>query len=221
MRVFPATLLAAALLAAPRLAAAQEVRTGFFVAPQVSTLGLGVEAGYRVTDYLGLRFNADFFGFDPDTRISGIDYKSHARLQSFGFLADLHPFAGSFRLTGGLRINDNHADLSATPTGNVTIGSQSYTPAQVGRLDGKVDFNTAAPYAGFGWGTTLFSPNVYLGADLGVMFQGSPKVSLASTGGLSSPQFAADLERERRNIADKAKDYQFYPVVSLSIGYRF
>lgn len=214
-------LLSAFALAASSAAHGQETRTGFFIAPQVSTLGLGVEAGYRATDYFGVRTNANFFGLSRGTTIDSLRYDADLRLQSFGILADLHPFAGSFRLTGGLRINNNRGDLSATPAGNVTIGNTSYSPADIGRLDGRVEFNTVAPYAGLGWGTTLFSPNLYLGADIGVMFQGSPKVFLASSGGLATQQFQSDLERERQSIQDKAKDYRFYPVISISIGYRF
>lgn len=201
--------------------AQDEPRSGFFIAPQASTLGLGFEAGYRPTAYLAARFNANFFGLGRDVTIDGVRYHVDMRAQSFGFLADLHPFGGSFRLTGGFRINDNRGDLSASPTNSATIGKRVFTLAELGGLDGRVEFNQVAPYVGFGWATTLFSPNVYLGADFGVMFQGKPNVSLTTSGRLSSPQFAAHIEQQRLAIEDRAKDYRFYPVVTVSIGYRF
>jgi hypothetical protein len=208
-------------LAGTRAAHAQTATSGLFVAPQVSTLGLGVEAGYRVSDLFGLRGSANFFHVRTDFNVAGVDYSGKVQLRSFGATADLFPFRGGFRLSGGLRLNYNEADISATPTTNVKIGGTAFTPAQIGGLVGRIEPNRVAPYFGIGWEGSIFSPNVYLGADLGVMLQGTPRVSLASTGATSSPQIRAALERERREVQDEVKGFRFYPVLSVSVGYRF
>ncbi len=221
MRASTIALATAIALAGTRAAYAQNGTSGLFIAPQVSTLGLGVEAGYRVSDLFGLRGSANFFHLRTDFNVAGIEYSGKVQLRSFGATADLFPFRGGFRLSGGLRLNYNEADISATPTTNVNIGGTAITPAQVGRLAGRIEPNQVAPYFGIGWEGSIFSPNVYLGADLGVMLQGTPRVSLTSTEAMSNPRIRAALERERREVQDEVKGLRFYPVLSVSVGYRF
>lgn len=221
MRALAAALGALVALGGIQTARAQDRTSGLFIAPQVSTLGLGAEAGYRINEHFAVRGGANFFNLNREFSTDGIEYDGKARLRSFGATADVFPFGGGFRLSGGLRINDNRGDLSAVSMGDVEIGGTTYTAAQVGTLDGRVEFNRVAPYIGIGWEGTIFSPNLYFGADLGVMFQGNPKVSLTATGAAASPQLQADLERERKEVEDKLKPLAFYPVISFSIGYRF
>ena len=218
MRVLAATFGAAAALVTATSAIALDGQAGAFVAPQISTLGLGVEAGYRINDYVGVRGSGNFFRLNRSIDVDGIDYSGKATLKSFGATADVFPFGGGFHVSGGLRLNYNDIDLAAAPGGPITIGGTTYTPAQAGSLNGKVDFKRVAPYLGIGWMGSLLSPNLHFGADLGVMFQGSPRVSLQSNSRFVSP---ADLERERADIADELRPYRFYPVVSVSVGYRF
>lgn len=218
MRVPAAIFGTVVALATTTTAFAQDRQVGAFVAPQISTLGLGAEAGYRINDYVGVRGGGNVFRLNRSIDVDGIDYHGKATLKSFGATADVFPFGGGFHVSGGLRLNYNEIDLRATPGSAITIGGTTYTPAQAGTLDGKVDFRRVSPYLGIGWMGSLFSPNLHFGADLGVMFQGSPRVSLRSNSPFVSQ---ANLERERADIVDELKPYRFYPVVSVSVGYRF
>lgn len=192
-----------------------------FVAPQLSTLGLGAEAGYRVNGLLGIRGGGNYFSTDRNREIDGIDYDVSATLASVGLTADIYPFDSGFHVSGGVRYNLTDASFAATPRTLVNVGGTTYTPTQVGTLSGDVEFNRFAPYLGVGWKGSVFSPNLYVSTDVGVLFQGSPQVSLSSNGSLSSAQFQADLERERQSIEDDLRGLRFYPVVALSAGYRF
>jgi hypothetical protein len=221
MRARTAVLGAILVLAGMDTARAQDGISGFFIAPQVSTLGLGVEGGYRINEYFGVRGAANFLNLDRDLSTDNIDFDGKARLGSFGATADLFPFGGGFRLSGGLRVNDNHGDLTGTADRNVTLNGNTYTPAQIGRVDSHVEFSRISPYVGIGWSGTIFSPNVYFAADLGVLFQGDPKVSLSATGAAANPQLQADIVRVQRDVEDKVNRLAVYPVVSFSIGYRF
>lgn len=221
MRLSAALLGTSVALSALVLAPAAQAQTGLFIAPQVSSLGIGGEVGYRLNDYLGVRASAHTLGMSRSFNPDDVEYNGKLRLQSFGGTVDVFPFGGSFRVSGGLRVNDNRADFSATPSSSVNIGGTTYTPSEVGRLNGRVSFNGMAPYAGIGWQTSVLTPNLYFGVDLGVMFQSSPKVTLTSTGGLATGAFAADLERERRRAEDKLDAFRLYPVISFSLGYRF
>ncbi len=222
MRIVAALAFAAATALSTSAALAQDSQIGVFVAPQISTLGLGAEVGYRINDYVGVRGGVNAFSFSRTLDIEDITYDGDLTLKSFGAMADLYPFRGGFHVTGGLRLNYNEADLTGTPSGAFyNVNGTNYPTAAVGRLEGEVDFRRVAPYLGLGWKGSLFSPNLHVGADLGVMFQGKADVSLRATNATVGALLASDIEQARQDIEDEVEDYRFYPVLSVSIGYRF
>ncbi len=137
-------------------------------------------------------------------------------------MIDLHPFGGGFRISGGARISENRVVLAATPTQTVEIGDEEFTPAEIGTLSGSVEPNSLAPTATVGWGGGL-TKGLKLGVDIGVMLQGSPELENFSTTGTlrNDPDFVLALADEEVEIEDDIKFLKFYPVVQLSIGYRF
>lgn len=217
----------AAVLVAPLVSApawSQEVtRVGpggtFTIGPSVGTLGLGLEAGYRPNDYLGFRVGGHLFDYDFSKELDGIDYDAGLELKSAGLIADLHPFGGAFRISFGARLNLNEASLSATPTENQEIGGVTYTPAEIGKLSGEIEFNRFAPYVGLGYEGAPFPTDAFvLGIEAGVMYHGAPKVDLKATGAAVD---ADDLERERQKVEDDIEKFKFYPVVMLMAKLRF
>ena len=64
--------------------------------------------------------------------------------------------------------------------------------------------------------------------DIGVLFQGSPKLELHATGPINNPtsplydpQFAIDLEKERQSSQDDMSSFKWYPVLGIALEYRF
>jgi hypothetical protein len=185
------------------------------------TNGVAPEIGYR-GEHLGIRANGGFLNYSRSENIDDLDYDGKLKLNSIGLLADWFPAGGGFRISAGFRSNSNQVALQATPTTNVTIGDVSYTPAQVGRLDGRVEFNRLSPTLTLGYGGKLAS-GFTLGFEAGVVMQGSPKLSLVSSGGTLSSNaiFLAELEQERAQAEDDAKDFKLWPVVQVHFLYRF
>ncbi len=195
---------------------------GFGTGIKVSTLGPGVEIEGRMNDNLGLRANANYLPFSVSVTADDVDYDADFSWKSGGAMVDFYPFSGIFRITGGLFYNGNDVDLSATPSSNVTVGDSTYTPAQIGSIDGSLDFNTIAPYAGLGWsGGKAASGNWTVSFDVGVLFQGSPSVDeLTASGDLAgNAAFIADLEKEKAEIEDEMEPFQYYPVLALTVSY--
>lgn len=195
---------------------------GFGTGIKVSTLGPGVEIEGRMNDNLGLRANANYLPFSVSVSVDDIDYDADFSWKSGGAMVDFYPFSGIFRITGGLFYNGNDVDLSASPNKNVTIGDNTYTPAQIGSIDGSLDFNAIAPYAGFGWsGGKAESGNWTISFDAGVLFQGSPSVDTLSASGelAGSAAFNADLEKEKAEIEDEMEPFRYYPVLALTLSY--
>jgi hypothetical protein len=212
---------------APELAVLDSARvdrsaSGLTLGPNIGTLGLGGEAGYRFNDYLGLRIGGNYFSYDFDEQLSEVNYDAEISLQSAGAVLDIYPLGGVFRLTAGARYNWNGLEFTATPTTNITIGGNTFTPAQAGTLRGDVDFWEVAPYAGFGLEGSFFEGRLRLAADFGVLYQGKPHVDLSGTGALAGdPTFLAAIEQEKKDIEDEFAFLGFYPVVGLSLAVRF
>lgn len=184
--------------------------------------GIGGELGYDASDLLGVRVMGAYFPYSHSITPSNITYDGDLRLLSFGGVADFYLFDSGFRLTGGVYLNRNRLDIKGTPNGNVTIGSTTYTPAQVGTLTGRVSFRDVAPYAGLGYASGRGDTGLAFTADAGVMFQGGPRVALAASGPITAtPGFAANLEQERQKIASDVDWLRFYPAVKIGVLYRF
>jgi hypothetical protein len=192
----------------------------FAVAGKAGTLGLGGEFTAGVTSNVNARVGYNALDLDfKDKEIENVNYDIGVGLSSFSALADWYIFNGSFHLSGGAFLMDNKIDLKGRPTENVEIGDNTYTPADVGTLTGRVKIDDLAPYVGIGWGNPLTSSRRWgFTCDLGVAFTSSPDVKLSA----SNPKvIQSDLEQERKKIEDDLDAIKFYPVISLGLYYRF
>lgn len=205
-------LLAAPLLATPAFAA------NVSLAVTGGTLGIGPEVGLRLSDRFGLRGNATFLGVGHHFDSSDLDYDGRLKLRSGGAMVDLFPFGGGFRLSAGARYNKNRARVVATPTGNASVGGQTFTPAQIGTLSGTGDVKRFAPAATLGWGSKP-GKGFLFGFEAGALFQGRVRVSnFTSSTGLI-PQ--ARIEAERQDVQHDVDKVKVYPIVQIALGWRF
>jgi hypothetical protein len=186
------------------------------------TQGAGPEVAYRAGEYFALRANVGYLPYNRDQTVNQISYSGKLKLNSVGVVADWYPVGGGFRISAGARSNNNKIDLAATPANPVTVGNSTYTPAQVGTLSGTVKGNDFAPMLSLGYGGAL-ARGFTFGAELGVMFQGSPKVqNYRATGMLASdPTFQSDLQIERARVQDRVHSYQYWPIAQIELLYRF
>jgi len=198
-------------------------RADIGINPRVGFLGYGIEISAGVSDRLSLGVGFNNVSRKRQANTEGVDYEFDLRLRSAELLANYHPFAGAFRLRGGLLINQNEFRMTGKPDGsqNYEFNGQPYTAAQVGSLTGKLSFKKSAPYLGLGWGNR---PNGSWGLtfDLGAVYQGKPKLALEATGGIAPPpSLAADLEAERRQAEQDLSSFKWYPVLQLGLYFRF
>lgn len=212
--------IAAALVASPAIA--QQESSGFTAGVTAGSLGVGPEAGYRINKTIGVRASASFLDVSHDFSIDDIDYRGKIGLESYGAMVDVYPFNGSFRVSGGFRIDENRVNLTATPSTNVTVGDLTFTPTEVGTLSGSVDAKKFAPVLTVGYAAGL-TKGLKVGIDGGVMFQGKPEAqNLRTTGMLADNSiFTAELEKERQKINKDMEDFKYYPVLQLSLFYAF
>ncbi len=193
------------------------------VGAKAGTLGVGGEVTTELLPQLNVRGSYQWLDLSLDVTIEDIDYHADVEFSNPMVLLDWYPFAGAFRLTGGVLFNGSDVALSGTPAEPVEIGNAIYLPSQIGTLRGEADFDTIAPYVGIGWGNTLSEDGHWsLSADLGVAFIGSPDVTLSATGPIATNStFLQNLAEEEKDIEDELEKFSFYPVLSLALCYRF
>lgn len=212
-----------AALAAGSAAIAGAAQAQVAVGGHIGTTGATVEAQVKVAPGISVRGGYNYLQYGADDTYDDIAYDGDLDLSTLGAFVDLHPFGNSFFITGGAYFGEKRLDLMATPTSNVEIGNQTFTPAQVGTLNMAADLEDTAPFIGLGWDTTFENPGLGFRFLAGAMFTGSPQVNLTATGGTLSndPNFQAQLATEEQNLQDDIDDYEIYPVVQLGLTYSF
>lgn len=190
---------------------------------KAGTRGIGPELSYTLSPWLDARLSAAGYDYSRTGSSGSVNYDGRLKLQTIGILADLHPFRGAFRLSGGLLYNGNRLDLTATPNANstYTINGTTYTASQVGSLTGSATFNKLAPYAGIGASGHFLGGHLVLSSDLGVMYQGAARVSLQATGAAADPALASDVAAQQQTLQSDADRYRFYPVIAVGAGFSF
>ncbi len=218
---FSLRLAAAAVLLLPALAAAE----GFNVSARASTLGLGLEVGYAINDYVNVRLASNDYSDEYDTTEDDITYNFDLNLKSTALFVDIHPFAGTFRITGGMLDNKNELDGRAEPAGTYEINGVDYDASEVGTLFSNVAIGKSNPlYFGFGWSKGLGNSGFGVGFDIGAVMLGDSSVELSATGPITTtdPNFAANLEAEEDEVEnDINSDFEMYPVIAFGITYQF
>ena len=208
------------------LAAAASAAQAGGVGARIGTTGLGLDLGWEVAPTLGGRIGYSAGSYNTDVHTDNVNYDAKLKLSNANLFLDWSPL-GPFRITAGVIPNSNKIDLSGQPNnGSFTINGHPYTAAELGSLSGTVKPGKSwAPYLGVGYGN-VWTKGVNFYFDLGVMFQGSPKVSLTATcGPAATPgqcaQAQNDVEAERQRVEDKLKKFEYYPVanIGLTIGF--
>ena len=194
----------------------------FGVGVKAGSLGAGAELSKAFSDKFSIGLGINSYKYKTAKTESNVDYDFKFELQSVSLLGNYHPFGGVFRFTGGVLYNNNELKLDGKPSAGSTynINGVTYSASQVGTLTGALTFNKTAPYLGIGWGNRP-GGKLGLSADIGVLYQGSPSLSLNATGALSDPTLASDLEQERKSAESDLNNLKWYPVLSVGLYFRF
>lgn len=210
-----------ALLGSAGRSQAQGIALGL----KAGTLGAGLDLTVGLAPVFNLRVGAQGFSLSRTFTEQEVSYDGKADLRSAWLLLDVHPSGKGTRLSVGGVFSKNKVTGASPASGTVTVNGVTYPIASVGTIDGEVTANDVCPYLGLGWGNAVRpGSRVRFAFDVGVFYQGAPKVSLTAhpvNPALVPPTFYADLEKERQKVEDDASKYKFYPAVNLGLSYRF
>jgi len=211
------------LSALPAAALQAATPAGVTVGVTGGSLGAGPELSYALNRRFAVRASAAFIGVSGHGNVSDFRYDGNLHFSNFGGTVDWHPFAGDFRLSAGARVtSEDRVRIHGTPTGPQTYGGITFSPAEAGTLSGEIRTASVSPVATLGYAHTTRSGFMF-GLDGGVMFHSHPRVeNIETTGQLATNPAARDeLDRQVRRLEDKVRDFPYYPVLQLSLGYRF
>jgi hypothetical protein len=201
-------------------AGAQEVFT------QGGTQGLGVGAALSLGSYFGLHADFNAFTLHHDFTLDNNRYKGDARLRQGGLYLDAFPFKGhGWRITAGVRLNDDTLDALSTPDNGTYYFNGKNRPAVPGAdATASAKYPTAMPYFGLGFGHRPQSKGFGFVADIGVAY-GVPKTTYTLSPllqQLAGPKGSASIQASgEQELKDKAWRYRWYPVAQVGVSYRF
>ena len=183
----------------------------FGIGVRAGTTGVGGDVAWRLAPTLSARLGYSALSWNKDVDTDNVRYDGKLKLGNFNTFIDFSPL-GPFRLTGGLIFNDNKYDVR----GDTGSGSSISGTVKSGK--------SAAPYLGIGYGNVSgLGVNFY--ADLGVMFQGSPRASLTancgSLSGAACTTLQSQVAAEQRRLEDKLDNFRYYPVLNLGLTVGF
>jgi hypothetical protein len=147
---------AAGLIVAASAAQASDFSAGVVA----GTLGVGGQVSYAWTERVQLRAMGAGASADLDFEADGgsdLEYSGNVDLLHGALLVDYHPFtgrfAGTFRLTAGVMINDDEIRGDAT-CGQIAcdLGDSDGILVRGDRLDAQISYDPVSPYLGIGWG---------------------------------------------------------------------
>jgi len=201
------------------------------VGVRASTLGLGVELTQSLYPTVKTRFGVNRYSIESDVTQDGINYTQSLNLSSVAALIDWHPFAGGFRVSGGLLINNNAVELQSGSQASYNVGGETYTTTDLS-IKGKVSFQPVTPYLGLGWASTPKSRGLSLSAEVGVVYMGEADVKLSATGSVTDSNgtsfdvandavFHENLVLEEKTLENDIDEFVFYPVISLGVSFAF
>ncbi len=195
------------------LAAAAGSAQAAGIGVRAGTTGLGADFGWDIAPTLGGRIGISGMNFNTDVDTSEVNYDAKVKLANLNLFLDWS-LIGPFRISAGFIANNNKVDLSGQPTSGTFTGSSI-----TGTVKPDKDF---APYLGIGYGN-VWTAGVNFYFDLGIMFQGSPQVSL-SCQPAGSPGCVAgqsQIAAEQQRVQDELNKFKYYPVLNLGITIGF
>lgn len=201
-----------------------EARPGVAIGATAGTTGLGVEAQISLGPVFTLRGTIDKLSHDFDQGYDGVDYQAALEFDTLGGFIDMHPLGNGLFISGGAYSGSRDINLLATPSQPVELGGQTYSPSQVGTLDGRIKLQDIAPFVGVGWDDTFHRRSRWgFRALAGLAFSEAPEVALTSSGGTLSNDaaFQNRLNQEAARIVDEADGYGVFPVLQLGLNYKF
>ena len=204
-----------ALVAAP-VAARADLFSSVSAGVHVSTIGHGITLEKPLLYDFSVRVTTGSLSVSQQSTYDTTSYTTTTRYSNVGVIADYRPYAGRYRISGGLVFgNDRIDNVARDAAGFVRIGNGLYPVAGTGAVNARVRFDRPSLYAGVGTGTGLIR-GLALEFDAGALVRNGTASAVASGTLANDPAFRADLARLRGEL----RTHIVVPVLSVGLVYR-
>jgi hypothetical protein len=173
---------------------------------RIGTTGLGADFGWELAPTLGGRIGLSAGSYSTHVSTDDVNYDAKLKLGNLNAFLDWSPL-GPFRISAGVIGNNNKVDVNGQSNANPAFTVSGTVKPE----------HSVAPYLGIGYGN-VWTKGVNFYFDLGVMFQGSPQVSLSANCGAAC---ASQTAAEEQKLQDKLKNFKYYPVANIGITIGF
>jgi len=196
---------------------------GIGVALKSSTNGLGGDVVYSFHERMSLRLGYEQLHLKTDFSFNeeSVDYDATANYKAGGLslLFDYY-FGRHLFLSAGAEWNMFHTEIDGKAASALQYGDIQISKDKIGEFNFQIDPSLQlSPYFGVGFGRTLgLKKKVGFAFELGGYYQGSPDISITSSG-LLSPTSNPDQAHEAR-LEKQINQYSIYPVMKFSLSYK-
>lgn len=215
------------------------------------TLGPGVEIAVPLSRRFNLRGDAGLFNFSTSLTDSGIHYRGDLRLRNGRISLDFFPWAKGFHISPGVLVYNQlnvTAKAAFSSSESFTLNDVDYYSSVDQPLTGNaaVEFgHKVAPSLTVGWGNAIprTGRRMAIGFEAGAAYTGTPDFTLnvqgaacnqpgqfagsiycynvADTASPNAVEFNTNLEVQKQKIRNDLEYVKVYPILNLSITYRF
>ena len=184
---------------------------------KAGTLGAQAELSRSFGRHMSVRVGGAYLLYDLKDTQGNEDYTYTGNLKlSSGFVFfDWFPFGNAFRLSAGGVVNLNQGEVKLLPIQSYEVDGRTYTPEMLGFVKTRIDFNRFAPYVGIGVGNVATYKGFVANLDLGVMYQGRPRVEMKAEGLLEPSAEQDELVEENLSW------FTIYPIFAIGLMYGF
>lgn len=181
------------------------------------SMGAGGEIMVKLNDSFNARAGGNLlnYGYLYETGADEeFDVDASMGLQNAAALIDWHPFKGSFRLSAGVIYNKNRITTDLLPKKNYQVGGDVITPDELGVLQAEMTFRPVSPMVSMGFGNAFRGSKFGVNVEWGMVYQGSPGVTMEADGLLAPSAEQAHI------LEENLEWFEAYPVFTLSLNYR-
>lgn len=174
-----------------------------------TTFGPGIEGRYEVNESFAVRGGYAGTSLDFDEEFDGEDFEADLDMSATSAWVDYHPFAGAFRVSGGVFFTDIEGELKS--------GGYDYDGV-TGDL--KVDFapeNDVMPAIGIGYQKPIYK-KFSLSMDMGALFSGGFDVDASNPSGAFTQ---AEVDDAVGDTFDDLEDLGVVPFAKIGITMNF
>jgi hypothetical protein len=187
-----AAVLAGALCAAPAIGQADSFDPVSF-GVHASTLGYGITLERPLLFDLSVRATTGTISNTSRPSYDGNPWTSTFRQNNVLLAMDWRPYAGRWRLSGGLLFGSDRIDKVAVSQGGaILLNGTAYPAAETGQVSSRISFARPAIYLGIGAGTGIVK-GLTLAFDAGIVIRNGSRDTSAAGPLASNVQFQNDL----------------------------